>query len=127
MNRGVLAVVFSLIVGDAWAAASKSTEPVGSGKANGVWSVQATTSVGACSNLIPDSLVIVDNKISETTRTNVSVWGYIDETGAITARFTSSDEHVARFHGRFRGSNGAGAWSSSTDLCGGSWRAVRQQ
>jgi hypothetical protein len=69
---------------------------------------------------------IVDNKISETTGANVSVWGYIDETGAITARFTSSDEHVARFHGRFRGSNGAGAWSSSTDLCGGSWRAVRQ-
>ena len=127
MNRVVLITGLILIVTDASAAASKSTEPVGSGNANGSWSVQATTSVGSCSSLIPDSLVIVDNKISETTGTNVSVWGYIDETGAITARFTSSDEHVARFHGRFRGSNGAGAWSSSTDLCGGSWRAVRQQ
>lgn len=126
MNRVVLITLLSLIVVGASVAASKSTEPAGPGKANGVWSVQAITSVGACSNLIPDSLVIVDNKISETTGTNVSVWGYIDETGAITARFTSSDEHVVRFHGRFRGSNGAGAWSSSTDLCGGSWRAVRQ-
>jgi hypothetical protein len=126
MNRVVLITGLILIVADASAAASKSTEPVGLGKANGSWSVQATTSVGSCSNLIPDSLVIVDNKISETTGANVSVWGYIDETGAITARFTGSDGHVARFHGRFRGSNGAGAWSSSTDLCGGSWRAVRQ-
>jgi hypothetical protein len=126
MNRVVLITGLILIVTDASAAASKSTEPVGSGNANGSWSVQATTSVGSCSSLIPDSLVIVDNKISETTGANVSVWGYIDETGGITARFTSSDEHVARFHGRFRGSNGAGAWSSSTDLCGGSWRAVRQ-
>ena len=126
MNRVVLITGLILIVADASAAASKSTEPVGLGNANGSWSVQATTSVGSCSNLIPDSLVIVDNKISETTGANVSVWGYIDETGAITARFTSSDGHVARFHGRFRGSNGAGAWSSSTDLCGGSWRAVRQ-
>jgi hypothetical protein len=126
MNRVVLITLLSLIVVGASVAASKSTEPAGLGKANGVWSVQAITSVGACSNLIPDSLVIVDNKITETTGANVSVWGYVDETGAITARFTSSDEHVARFHGRFKGSNGAGAWSSSTDLCGGSWRAVRQ-
>jgi len=126
MNRVVLITLLSLIVVGTSVAASKSTEPAGPGKANGVWSVQAITSVGACSNLIPDSLVIVDNKITETTGANVSVWGYVDETGAITARFTSSDEHVARFHGRFKGSNGAGAWSSSTDLCGGSWRAVRQ-
>ncbi|NBS34577.1 MAG: hypothetical protein EBS82_01875 [Methylocystaceae bacterium] len=126
MNRVVLITLLSLIVVGASVAASKSTEPAGPGKANGVWSVQAITSVGACSNLIPDSLVIVDNKITETTGANVSVWGYVDEAGAITARFTSSDEHVARFHGRFKGSNGAGAWSSSTDLCGGSWRAVRQ-
>lgn len=126
MNRVVLIAMLSQIVADTSAAASKSTGSVDLGKANGVWSVQAVTSVGACSNLIPDSLVIVDNKITETTGANVSVWGYVDETGAITARFTSSDEHVARFHGRFRGSNGVGAWSSSTDLCGGSWHAVRQ-
>ncbi len=125
MNRVVLIIMLGLIGTDASAVASKSIQP-GGGKVNGVWSVQATTTVGACSNLIPDRLVIVDNKITETTGANVSVWGFIDETGAITARFTSSDEHVTRFHGRFRGANGAGAWSSSTDLCGGSWRAVRQ-
>lgn len=125
MNRVVLIIMLGLIGTDASAVASKSIQP-GGGKVNGVWSVQATTTVGACSNLIPDHLVIVDNKITETTGANVSVWGFIDETGAITARFTSSDEHVTRFHGRFRGANGAGAWSSSTDLCGGSWRAVRQ-
>jgi hypothetical protein len=55
----------------------------------------------------------------------VTSWGYVDDAGQIVARFTGSGDRVARFHGQLRGSQGSGAWSSSTDMCGGTWRATR--
>ncbi len=93
---------------------------------DGTWRIQSTTSVGDCSALIPSSITIADKKIDETSGASVSAWGYVDDAGAISARFTSAGDHVARFHGQFRGATGSGAWSSSTDLCGGSWRATRE-
>ena len=52
-------------------------------------------------------------------------WGYVEGDGAIMTRFTSQGGHVARAHGNLRGNAGQGAWSSSTDKCGGTWRAHR--
>ena len=51
-------------------------------------------------------------------------WGYVDTDGTIMTRFTAQG-HVARAHGQLRGNSGQGAWSSSTDMCGGTWRAQR--
>ncbi|MBM3550421.1 MAG: hypothetical protein FJX45_01395 [Alphaproteobacteria bacterium] len=89
---------------------------------NGRWSIEAATTVGECQLLIPPSVDIIDNKIAAPSG---AAWGYVDEGGTIVARFTGQGERVARFHGTLRNGKGAGAWSSSTDLCGGTWRATR--
>lgn len=92
---------------------------------NGRWSVEATTTVGECQSFIPQSFDIVDSKIAAAPGPAVSSWGYVDEEGTIVARFTGEGERVVRFSGTLRNGKGSGPWSSSTDLCGGTWRATR--
>lgn len=94
------------------------------GDVNGGWIVEATTSVGQCPGLIPTGLDIADGKLAGAAGFSGESWGYIDGDGQIVARFTSGG-HIARLHGNLRGGHGAGAWSSSTDMCGGAWRATR--
>jgi hypothetical protein len=92
---------------------------------NGAWRIDATTTVGDCPSLIPTRLQIAEGKIASAEGAAVQSWGYVDDGGNIVARFTGVGEHVARFHGALKGSRGSGAWSSSTDMCGGTWRAAR--
>lgn len=94
------------------------------GGANGTWSIDAATTVGACQLSIPPSFDVIDNKIAASSSAGSS-WGYVDQGGTIVARFTGQGERVVRFSGTLRNGRGAGAWSSSTDLCGGTWRASR--
>lgn len=93
--------------------------------ADGAWRIEATTTVGTCSGLIPGALTVVDHKIAGATGGSATSWGYVDEAGQIVARFTGADGRVVRLHGRLSGGAGSGAWSSSTDMCGGVWRATR--
>ncbi|WP_442754860.1 hypothetical protein ACNHKD_18005 [Methylocystis sp. JAN1] len=104
----------------------ESAAPAHVSDPDGSWSVEATTSVGACPSLIPSKLDVAGGKIASAEGAPVTSWGYVDETGNIVARFTGEGEHVARFHGVLKGGKGAGAWSSSTDMCGGTWKAARQ-
>ncbi len=97
------------------------------GDPNGSWLVEAVTTVGECALLIPTALTVADNKIADVTGARVASWGYVDENGNIVARFTGDGERVARFHGALKGARGSGAWSSSTDMCGGVWRAEREK
>lgn len=107
-------------------AEAESAAPVQGSGPDGSWSVDATTSVGACPSLIPSKLQIADGKIASAEGAQVDSWGYVDESGNIVARFTGAGEHVARFHGVLKSGKGSGAWSSSTDMCGGTWRAAQQ-
>jgi hypothetical protein len=93
---------------------------------NGSWTIEATTSVGNCPALIPTALTIADNKVASADGASVSAWGYVDEDRNIVARFTGADGHVARFHGIIKAGKGSGAWSSSTDMCGGAWRGAQK-
>jgi len=95
------------------------------GDPNGSWTVEATTTVGECATLIPTSLEIADNRLTAAAGAQASAWGYVDQDGSIVARFTGAGERVARLHGTMRGGKASGAWSSSTDMCGGVWRAWR--
>jgi hypothetical protein len=95
---------------------------------DGSWSIDWATSVGNCPTLIPSGLTIAEKKIASVSGADVASWGYVDEEGNIVARFTTKGdgEHVARFHGSLKAGKGSGAWSSSTDMCGGTWRAAQQ-
>ncbi len=130
----VVALSASLVAGGAMAKPHKHRRPaapaaVASGPAdpNGSWTIEATTTVGECPTLIPTDLVVADNRIADASGARVASWGYVDEAGNVVARFTGEGEHVARFHGALKGGRGSGAWSSSTDMCGGTWRAERQK
>jgi hypothetical protein len=104
---------------------AETAESAAPAEPNGAWSVDATTTVGDCPSLIPSRLQIAEGKIASVEGAAVQSWGYVDEGGNLVARFTGAGEHVVRFHGALKGSRGAGAWSSSTDMCGGTWRAAR--
>lgn len=95
------------------------------GDSNGEWTIESSTTVGQCSGLVPSTMRVADNKIAAASDASIASWGYVDDAGTLVARFTSSGERVARFHGTLRGGKGSGAWSSSTDMCGGTWRATR--
>lgn len=99
------------------------------GRFDGAWTVQVTTTVGSCPALVPGAIDIREDRVAETpimTASNARThpWGYVESDGTIVARFTTQG-HVARAHGQLRGNAGSGAWSSSTDMCGGTWKARR--
>ena len=50
---------------------------------------------------------------------------YVEGNGAFVAGFTDANGHVSRAVGKLSGSSGKGAWSSSSDYCGGRWTASR--
>lgn len=132
MKFWVIAIAATLAAGGALAkphkqrsVAAEPAAPARSGDPNGAWSVEAKTSVGECASLIPNGLKIAENKIESATGASVSTWGYVDEDGNIVARFEAGGR-VARFHGTLKGGRGSGAWSSSTDMCGGTWKAAQQ-
>lgn len=108
------------------AATAQPRQTVEARDPNGSWAVEASTTVGSCPALIPTSLTIAENKLASVAGSAVQAWGYLDENGNIVARFTGEGEHVARFHGTLKAGKGAGAWSSSTDMCGGTWRAAQE-
>jgi hypothetical protein len=49
----------------------------------------------------------------------------VEGNGAFVAGFTDANGHVSRAVGKLSGSSGKGAWSSSSDYCGGRWTASR--
>ena len=131
MKHAVAVLLMVLAATDASAKSGKRSKAAASApagtiqNADGAWRIESTTTVGTCGGLIPGVLTIVDRKIAGATGTSATSWGYVDEAGQIVARFTGSDGRVVRLHGRLSGEAGSGAWSSSTDMCGGVWRAAR--
>jgi hypothetical protein len=138
MRFWVIAITASLAAGGAIAKPHKRHKPAAEKPAaetapaprdvNGSWTVESETTVGSCPQFIPSALTIADNKIAGASGAEVATWGYVDEDGNIVGRFTAKGEgeHVARFHCALKGGKGSGAWSSSTDMCGGTWRAAQQ-
>lgn len=134
MKKILLALAICVPAGGAYAkqnykakpkAGAEQTATAAVSDPNGSWTVEATTTVGECPTLIPSSLEIADNRIAPTQGAQLSSWGYVDQEGSIVARFTGAGERVVRLHGTMRGGQASGAWSSSTDMCGGVWRASR--
>jgi hypothetical protein len=92
---------------------------------DGSWIIEATTTVGKCPALVPASLTIQGNRVASAAGLSTEPWGYVENDGTFVARFSDSSGHMARANGRLGGAGGSGAWSSSTDMCGGTWRARR--
>jgi hypothetical protein len=92
---------------------------------DGSWVFEVTTTVGSCPEILANIVNIKESRVAGVDVPNIAPWGYVEDDGTLVARFTRQDGRVARLNGQLRGASGAGAWSSSTDMCGGSWRASR--
>jgi hypothetical protein len=131
MRLWLLVLAAALATSGATAKAKKHARPAEAAESaapadpDGAWRIDATTTVGDCPSLIPTRVQIAESKIASAEGAAVRSWGYVDAGGNIVARFTGAGERIARFHGALKGSRGSGAWSSSTDMCGGTWRAAR--
>jgi hypothetical protein len=130
MRRVSILVVGSMTFASGALAAQRDL-PAGpeAGRFDGSWTVEARTTVGSCPSLVPGAIEIradriVASRTAPASTAGASPWGYVDADGTIVTRFTTQG-HVARAHGQLRGAAGSGAWSSSTDMCGGVWRARR--
>lgn len=99
-----------------------------SGAFDGGWKLSVSTSVGDCPALLPSEISIKGDQIVEAAGIAASAWGYVESDGALVTRFTDGAQaHISRFYGQLRGASGSGAWSSNTDFCGGTWRAMRSR
>lgn len=118
----------SLFVGAACAliagAAPAQDTGLGGGRYDGVWEFSSTTTSGSCPSIAPGDVTIQDSRVVSANGGGAEPWGYVESDGTFVARFTTG-EHVSRANGSLRGDSGSGAWSSSTDFCGGTWRAQR--
>jgi len=97
---------------------------LGGSRYDGVWSFSSTTTSGSCPSLAPADVTIEDGHVVAANGGGAEPWGYVESDGVFVARFTRGD-HVSRANGSLKGDAGSGAWSSSSDLCGGVWRAQR--
>lgn len=131
MNRIVLSIALSALAVAAAEAKprvtrterTQSAEQTVSGH-DGAWVIEAATTVGSCDGLVPQAITIRDSKVAEAGG-GVSPWGYVEGDGTFVARFTNQSGQLARAQGKLSGHGGSGAWSSSTAMCGGTWRAAR--
>ncbi|MFV0281286.1 MAG: hypothetical protein ACK5JM_11085 [Rhodoblastus sp.] len=89
---------------------------------DGEWQVEARTTVGKCAPEASVHVRIADGRIVASDAQGVEVWGYLEDNGDISARFTAGQK-MARGNGKLKGGSGSGAWSSNTDYCGGVWTA----
>ena len=91
---------------------------------DGDWQVEARTTVGNCAPDVSGAVRIEGGRVVASSAAGVEVWGYLDDNGAISTRFTAGQK-MARGNGKLKGLTGSGAWSSNTDYCGGTWTAQK--
>ena len=91
---------------------------------DGDWQVEGRTTVGECAPEVSGIVRIEGGRVVSSSAQGVEVWGYLEDNGDISARFTSGQK-MARGNGKLKGAAGSGAWSSNTDYCGGVWKAQK--
>jgi hypothetical protein len=91
---------------------------------DGEWSVDARTSVGDCQPEVAGTVTIQGGHVVAASGASIAAWGYIEDNGDISARFTQG-QAMLRAQGKLKGKAGSGAWSSNTNYCGGKWTAHR--
>ncbi|MFY9658803.1 MAG: hypothetical protein WAK01_19845 [Methylocystis sp.] len=96
-----------------------------SGRNDGVWTFNSSTTAGNCPQLEPRDVTIQGGHVVSANGGTSQPWGYVEGNGTFVARFTDANGHVSRAVGKLAGSSGKGAWSSGSDYCGGRWTASR--
>ena len=122
-------VALAVAAGSAFARSSRhggAGDDISSGgRTDGVWTFEASTTAGSCPSLLPRDITIRGGHVVAANGGSSEPWGYVEGNGTFVARITDQNGHVARVVGKLSSGSGKGAWSSSSDYCGGRWRASR--
>jgi hypothetical protein len=95
-------------------------------KFDGVWAIDVKTTVGECEPRIAGTVTIEDGQVVASSGEQIGVWGYVEDNGTISTRFTQG-QAMLRANGTAKGAKASGAWSSNTNYCGGTWSALREK
>jgi len=120
-----LCAPFCIYIGLALSAQATAARPIHFRNYDGVYSVEATTSAGACDKIYQVSVTIANSRITAISQPDANASGGILDDGTVSLTFRDNGQ-VVHIGGRIRGRRGSGAWSSPTAQCGGRWQAKRQ-
>ena len=104
------------------------TQPVAMDAArfDGRWTIVATAG-GDCPVVRQNMIAVIrGGRLIQMQMTGLSASssGHVTSDGAFVAQFSTLG-HAAQAHGTLQATSGSGAWSSSSEICGGTWRAHR--
>ena len=97
-----------------------------SNRFDGAWTVDVHTTVGNCQPEIEGVVTIQSGRIVASNAADTAVWGYVEDSGDVSARFTQG-QAILRASGKAKAALASGAWSSNTNYCGGTWSARREK
>jgi hypothetical protein len=115
----------ALTAAGAMVALSPLAEPAAASTFDGRWSVAIVAESGDCSARYTVPIEVAGGKIRYAGRFNAEASGNVGSSGQLDVSF-SYREDLVRAQGSLAGRNGFGSWTSPTQECGGTWRAVRR-
>lgn len=92
----------------------------------GRWRITLQTEIGSCPKRIETTAFVRKGDIEPDAGGALKASGAFDTGEAMWARLTRGKE-LYRLQGRIGRGRGKGAWSSNTQMCGGTWMAVRMR
>jgi hypothetical protein len=91
---------------------------------DGRWTIEATAS-GMCPVSRQSMIAVIrGGRLIQLSGLSASSSGHVTSDGTFFAKFSTLG-HAAQALGKLRETSGSGAWSSSSEACGGTWRAYR--
>ena len=119
VRHSAVAIVAISTLGFAFAPTGASAQ----GTFDGTWSVEITTSRGACTSDVRFNIEVRDGAVFAT---GLDVQGKVAANGATQVRIASGNQS-ANGSGQLTGTSGTGTWQGvgSQGACAGKWSAIR--
>ena len=132
MNRPGLVTTIAVgglvafLVAPAEAAQKQRTQQAASRAYDGLWSVSIHTAYGPCDATYRYPARIVGGRVLQADNDfSYQISGAVVASGAIGVTVYRGGQSATGY-GRLRGSSGSGRWSTSGNMCYGTWSAMRR-
>lgn len=99
--------------------------PAAASTFDGRWSVAIVAESGECSARYTVPIEVAEGQIRYAGRFSAEASGNVGVSGQLDVSFSYRDDLV-QARGSLTERNGYGSWTSPTQECGGTWRAVRR-
>ncbi|HLH10836.1 MAG TPA: hypothetical protein VKV77_03030 [Methylovirgula sp.] len=93
---------------------------------DGVYSIEITTTAGACDKNYRGSVTVSNGRIAALSDPGATAEGGVEDNGTVSLLFREGGQ-IVNVGGKLGPRSGRGPWSSPTAQCGGWWHAERQE